>query len=182
MLGAATQLLMNATSGGETHLLDMAAIDTDSNSMLMWYCGGSPLSFADGDGVRCINHSTLGRKVPNGRVTGAVADLVFQQRPVTVGRLSNDGRSLFFFEADVVPTASRGYDGCRGWLGGFSVDQDAAQLGDIVNTVLSEGLEHHFGLVGGSHGEALREWTYWSGTTRIALNPYSTATGSSGRR
>ena len=177
VLGAATQLLMNATAANQTFLLDMAAIDTASDAVLMWHCGGSPLSLADDSGVQCINHSTLGRKVPNGRVTGAVSDLVFRHGPVTVGRLSDDGRSVFCFEADVIPAKSRGYDGCRGWISSFSVDGQNVQLGDIVNTVLSDGLEHHFGLVAGTHGAALREWAYWSGIRRVPISPYSDGAG-----
>lgn len=173
VLGAATMILMNSISLQETYLLDMAAIDTDKNAMLMWHCGGSPLSLADDGGVQCINHSMLGRKVPNGRVTGAVADLVFRTGPVTVSRLSDDGNVLFSMEANVISTESRGYDGCRGWVGEFSVDEEGISLGDVVTTVLDEGLEHHFGLVSGKYAAAVNEWSYWTDTKRVAPIRYT---------
>jgi len=173
VMGAATMILINAISLQETYLLDMAAIDTDKDAMLMWHCGGSPLSLADNGGVGCVNHSMLGRKVPNGRVTGAVADLIFRTGPVTVGRLSDDGNVLFSMEANVISTESRGYDGCRGWVGDFSVGETRISLGDVVTTVLDEGLEHHFGLVAGKHMIAAKEWAYWAGARCVAPIRYT---------
>ena len=164
VMGAATMIFMNAISLNATYLLDMAAIDTDKKVMLMWHCGGSPLSLADNGGVGCVNHSMLGRKVSNGRVTGAVADLIFRTGPVTVCRLSDDGNVLFSMEANVISTESRGYDGCRGWIGDFSFGGIGISLGDVITTVLDEGLEHHFGLVLGKHMIAVNEWSYWAGT------------------
>ena len=173
VLGAATMMLMNSISFKKSYLLDMAAIDTESNAMLMWHCGGSPLSLADDGGVKCINHSMLGRKVHNGRVTGAVADLVFRTGPVTVCRLSDDGWELFSMGGKVISTQSRGYDGCRGWVGEFTVDGREISLGDVITTVFDLGLEHHFGLVEGEHDCALNEWSYWSSTKQLQPGKYT---------
>lgn len=177
VMGAATMIMMNAISLKDAYLLDMAAIDTDNSAMLMWHCGGSPLSLADNSGVRCINHSTLGRKVPNGRMTGAVADLVFREGPVTVSRLSDDGNVLFSFDANVVVTESKGYEGCRGWIANFSIGEKAMSLGDLVTTVFDEGLEHHFGLVQDEYTDAIHEWSYWVGSRCIEPIAYSNGRG-----
>ena len=173
VMGAATMILMNAISLNDAYLLDMAAIDTDNSAMLMWHCGGSPLTLADESGIRCINHSTLGRKVPNGRMTGAVADLVFREGPVTVGRLSDDGNVLFSFDADIVATDSKGYEGCRGWISNFTIGEREITLGDLVTTVFDEGLEHHFGLVEDQYTDAIHEWAYWVGSRSIEPITYS---------
>tara|TARA_B100000686_G_scaffold355309_1_gene472417 strand:+ start:3195 stop:4640 length:1446 start_codon:yes stop_codon:yes gene_type:complete len=177
VMGAATMILMNSISQKETYLLDMAAIDTEQKAMLMWHCGGSPLTLADGSGVQCINHSTLGRKIPNGRVTGAVADLVFREGPVTVSRLSDDGKVLFSFDAKVQKNLSKGYEGCRGWISNFTVRGNILSLGDLVNTVFDEGLEHHFGLVEDQWSDAIEEWSYWVGSRSIAPSAYTNGRG-----
>ncbi|MBO67277.1 MAG: hypothetical protein CL398_03100, partial [Acidiferrobacteraceae bacterium] len=122
VMGAATMILMRNIALEEAYLLDMAAIDTDKEAMLMWHCGGSPLGLANDAGVRCLNHAMLGRKVPDSRRTGAVADFVFRNGPVTVSRLSDDGHVMFVFDAEVVSTDSVGYEGCRGWITNFRAD------------------------------------------------------------
>lgn len=174
VMGAATMILMRGISGEETYLLDMAAIDTNTEAMLMWHCGGSPLGLADESGVRCLNHSMLGRKVPNSRTTGAVADFVFRNGPITVSRLSDDGHIIFVFDADVISTDSIGYEGCRGWVSNFQINHNGFSLGDLVSTVMDEGLEHHFGLVEGSHTPGFQEWSYWSSCREVDVIPYST--------
>jgi len=179
VLGAATMLLMNSVSQNDSYLLDMAAIDVESNAMLMWHCGGSPLSLADERGVKCINHSMLGRKVPSSRVTGAVSDLVFKKGPVTVCRLSDDGQVMFSAGASVIAGKSNGYDGCRGWVSGFHVNGSEISLGDMVTTVLDLGLEHHFGLVEGEHSIALAEWSYWTSTKQLQPRKYTDGRNSS---
>ena len=94
-------------------------------------------------------------------MTGAVADLVFREGPVTVGRLSDDGNVLFSFDADIVGTDSKGYEGCRGWISNFAIGERKITLGDLVTTVFDEGLEHHFGLVEDQYTDAIHEWAYW---------------------
>ena len=173
VMGAATMILMNSISQKESYLLDMAAINTEQNAMLMWHCGGSPLNLADESGVECINHSTLGRKIPNGRVTGAVANLVFREGPVTVSRLSDDGSVLFSFDAKVEKNSSKGYEGCRGWITNFTAKGQNLSLGDLVSTVFDEGLEHHFGLVEDQWSDAIEEWSYWVGSRSISPTKYT---------
>ena len=95
-------------------------------------------------------------------------------------KLDDDGNVLFSMEANVISTESRGYDGCRGWVGDFSVNDVEISLGDVVTTALDAGLEHHFGLVAGKHTTAVKEWAYWVGARCVAPIPYSN--GQSGLR
>lgn len=172
VLGAVTMLLLRSVSGSGTMLLDLTDIDWPSQSLLAWHCGGSPLNLANSNGVTWKNHSTLGRKVPGAQPKGAVADLVFAPQPVTLARIGQDTEQLFVAEAEVFEGPSLGFDGSRGWLHNFSIQQQPTGLADMVNTLLVHGIEHHFGLAAGQHSEVLGEIAAWSGLRIATAIPY----------
>jgi L-fucose isomerase-like protein len=171
VLGAATMLMMNAVNLGQAMLLDMNDVDAEHGAMLMWHCGGSSLGFATDQGVSWKNHSTLGRKSDQ-PLMGAVADFVFRSQLITVTRLSNDARQLLVLEADIIESPHKGYEGSRGWISNFRLNHEAISLADLVNTVLVEGLEHHFIVAAGHHGDVLSEVAAWTSLQPIECVPY----------
>jgi L-fucose isomerase-like protein len=175
VLGAVTMLMVNAVSAKQSMLLDINDLDPENESVLMWHCGGSPLHFADERGVRWTNHSTLGRKTPDVHAMGAVADLVFRPQPITVARIAADGEQLFVAEARILSSRYEGFDGSRGWVGEFRMNGERLPLADLVNTIMVEGVEHHFVVGSDHHGDALHELAVWSGVRLINRIPYSHA-------
>ncbi len=172
VLGAVTMLLLNEVSGDQSMLLDMNDLDFERQAVLMWHCGGSPLHFAGEAGVSWKNHSTLGRKVPGSVPMGAVADFVFRPQEVTITRLGADGEELLVLEARVIDSPHLGYDGSRGWLSEFRLDHQDISLADLVNTIMVEGIEHHFVLGSGHHAGALSEIAAWTEIRSIACVSY----------
>ena len=171
VLGALSMLLMNEVSGNKSMLLDMNDVDRERGALLMWHCGGSPLNFANGEGVVWKNHSTLGRKTDSPPV-GAVAELIFEPGQTTIVRLADDGKQLFAAQAEIIDSPHRGYDGSRGWLSYFKQDGQALSLADLVNTVMVEGIEHHFILGKGYHAAALYEVAAWLDIKIIQKHSY----------
>jgi hypothetical protein len=146
----------------------------------MWHCGGSPLSFADDHGITWKNHSTLGRKTTNPPM-GAVADYRFKPQPATIMRLGDDAKELFILDAEIIHSPHSGFDGTRGWLSNFRFDQEAISLADLVNTIMVEGIEHHFILGAGNHSENFHEFAAWLNiklTLPHAYKPYLMRFGS----
>lgn len=174
-LGAATMVMLNATSGKGSLLLDMIDVDLPADAALMWHMGGSPLGLAGPDGVAIKNHPTLGRKAAGGFRAGAIADFVFAPGPATVTRIAGDAEALVIVEGDIVPGPSPGFEGSRGWMTNFRINHQASSLADVINTALVEGLEHHFVLAGGSHALALGEIAAWTGMKPVQRIPYSDA-------
>ncbi len=170
-VGAMSMLMMNEINRDQSMLLDMNEVDVDADAVMMWHCGVSPARFANADGVTWRHHSTLGRK-SDAPPAGVVADLVFEPQPVTITRIADDGRQLLVIEADIVEGPSRGFDGSRGWLSNFRIDHEPVSVADIVNTVMSEGLEHHFVVGRGHHADALSELAAWTGMHPIRPIPY----------
>jgi len=174
-LGATTMLLLDAVSGTSSYLLDMIDIDLPADAALMWHMGGSPLALAGPGGMRIKNHPTLGRKAPGGVRAGAIADFIFAPGPCTITRIAGDAQALVIVEADIVAGSSAGFEGSRGWVTNFRINQQKASLADMINTALVEGLEHHFVLSTGSHAAALAEIAAWTGMKPVQSVPYSDA-------
>jgi len=175
VLGALTMLALREISGYQAMLLDMNDLDFELGAVLMWHCGGSPLGFANDAGVRWTNHTTLGRKVPGTTPIGAVADYIFRPQAVTVARLGLDGDHVFAANAQVIEGRHRGFDGSRGWVADFEVQGERWSLEDVVNTVMVEGLEHHFALAAGHHADVLMEVAAWTRGRFLARVPYRNA-------
>jgi L-fucose isomerase-like protein len=151
-------------------LLDVNDVDLDQDALLTWHCGGGPLDLADADGVRWTEHTTLSRG--GGPRMGAVADLRFRLGPVTVLRVGRDGAAWFAVDADVVASPHPGFDGSRGWLGRFRGPDGPVAVGDVVQTLLHEGIEHHLAVVAGHHAASLRAAAAWMGAGIVRPRRY----------
>lgn len=163
VLGALTMRFANVLAEGPAMLLDMNDVDLLADAIMMWHCGGSPLAFADADGARWDAHTTLGRKQPGAVPRGAVADLRFRYGPTTLLRLRDNGGELFAMDAEVVPHPTPGFDGSRGWVGRFRDANGPCSAADVVQTMLSHGVEHHVILADGAVAPAAREAAAWLG-------------------
>jgi hypothetical protein len=177
VLGALGMLVGRALASPAPHevpamLLDVNEIDLESDALLMWHCGGSPLGIADEWGARWVDHSTLGRKAPGAGPRGAVADLRFRRGDVTLLRLRNDGSELFALDASVIPHASSGFSGSRGWVGSFRADSGPCSALDVLHTLFVHGVEHHIVLAPGRHAAAARELAGWRRMRLTPLTPY----------
>ena len=163
VLGAVSQLVAKSITGRVGYLLDMTEPDLDSGQLLVWHGGGGPLFLADGKGARWINHPMIGRGTEQGPIYGAIADLVFQDGPVTVFRVARDASALFQLNCTVAGRDPDGFTGVRGWLEQFTMQGKTLSLEDLVNTVMAHGLEHHFILVAGDSSAVLAEFGSWTG-------------------
>ena len=163
VLGAVSQLVAKSITGRVGYLLDMTEPDLDSGQLLVWHGGGGPLFLADDKGARWINHPMIGRGTEQGPIYGAIADLVFQDGPVTVFRVARDASALFQLNCTVAGRDPDGFTGVRGWLEQFTMQGKTLSLEDLVNTVMAHGLEHHFILVAGDSSAVLAEFGSWTG-------------------
>jgi L-fucose isomerase-like protein len=172
VLGAVSMLMLRRLSGRGALLLDFSDLDPDKEAILAWHCGGSPLDLANATGVTWKNHSTLGRKNPDAKPHGAVADFNFAHGSVTITRVCNDCDQLLVASGEVMEGKSKGFEGSRGWVNNLHINHQPIKLADFVNTMMVEGLEHHFILGSGLHTEALSEVAAWSGMRPVPAVPY----------
>ena len=162
VLGAASMYLLNLLTGagGSSTLLDMTALDPEVGAMLMWHCGVSPRHFANEDGIKWVDHVTLGRKGDDGPY-GVAGDQVFAAQETTVSYIGDDGSSLLVMRADIVEHRQKGFDGTRGWFAQFALNKQPIPLMDLVNTLTVRGHEHHFAVGQGDVTDELMEFAAW---------------------
>lgn len=171
--GAISMYLLNLLSGvhGSSTLLDLTAIDPASNSVLMWHCGVSPRHFANEDGIKWVDHVTLGRKHDDGPY-GVAGDQVFAPQDTTISYVGDDGSSLLVLSAPIVAHKHKGFDGTRGWFTNFELNKESIDLWDLLNTLTVRGHEHHYAVGQGNLTSELMEFAAWKGMRLIEKVPY----------
>ena len=170
--GAVSMLLLNYLTGkqGSSTLLDLAAIDPASNTVLMWHCGVSPRHFANENGIKWVDHTTLGRK--SDISFGVAGDQIFAPQDTTITYVSDDARQLLVVGSRIVERDEPGFDGTRGWFAQFELNQEPIELWDLVNTLAVRGQEHHFAVGQGNVTSELMEVAAWTKMQTVERVPY----------
>lgn len=171
--GAISMYLLNLLSGakGSATLLDMTALDPQTQAMLMWHCGVSPRHFANQDGIKWVDHVTLGRKGNDGPY-GVAGDQLFAPQDTSVTYVGDDGSSLLVLRSSIVDHPKKGFDGTRGWFAQFELNKQPIELMDLLNTLTVRGHEHHFAVGQGDVTSELMEFAAWKKMRLIERIPY----------
>lgn len=174
VLGAVSMHTLNLMSDheGSATLLDIAALDPDRQAMLMWHCGVSPRHFANDDGIRWVDHVTLGRNAADGPY-GVAGDQVFAPQPVTVSYVNEDASQLLVLKSEIVEHPSKGFDGTRGWVSKTYLNGQQIDLWDLLNTLTVRGLQHHFAMGQGDMTRELMELAAWTDMRLVEPVPYA---------
>ena len=174
VLGAISMYLLNVITGnrGSSTLLDLAALDTEAGTALLWHCGVTPRHFADKNGIKWVDHTTLGRK-QEGMHFGVAGDLVIAPQETTVAYVSEDGKTLLALGSNVVERQNKGFDGTRGWFANFELNQEPISLIDLINTLTVRGHEHHYAVGQGNVTRELMEFAAWKNMGLVNKIPYA---------
>lgn len=141
--GTITQLMLQWLSGEPAFGTDLVSIDTEEDVVVLWHCGLAPLSMADpAVRPRATIHSN--RQLP------LLMEFTLKPGRVTVARLSEatGGYRLVVGGGEML-RAPMSFTGTSGIL---RFDRPAAK---VLDTLLSEGLEHHISLTYGDYEPAL---------------------------
>jgi L-fucose isomerase-like protein len=141
--GTVTLMILQWLSGKPVFDSDLVSFDMDQNTAVFWHCGKAPLSMADPEVVpRATIHSN--RQLP--------LLMEFPLRPgrVTLARLSEaTGSFRLVVGSGEVLKSPISFTGTSGVV---RFDRPARE---VLDTVLSEGLEHHLALVYGDYRDSL---------------------------
>jgi L-fucose isomerase-like protein len=141
--GTVTQLILQWLSGEPAFGTDLVSVDTEEDWVVLWHCGLAPLSMADpAVRPRATIHSN--RQLP------LLMEFPLKPGRVTVARLSEatGGYRLVVGGGEML-RAPMSFTGTSGVM---RFDRPAAQ---VLDTLLSEGLEHHISLTYGEYQPAL---------------------------
>ena len=160
--GAISMLLLNYISNTEksSTLLDLATFDRKADAVLMWHCGVSPRHFANEDGIKWVDHSTLGRKTE--KKYGVAGDQVFKAQSSTTTYLGNNAERLLVLNSEIFNHTNKGYDGTRGWFKETKLNRLNISAENLINTLNMIGHEHHYAVGQGNHSKELLEFAAWN--------------------
>lgn len=147
--GTVTSLLLQELAESPSFLVDLVAIDAESDTGVVWHCGLAPVSMADPEGGAGVTvHSN--RKLPLlfefGLKPGRVTVARLHRRALHGGR---EGYALVVGGGEIV-RAPRSFGGTNGVI---RFDRPAL---DVLDTIMANGVEHHLSVVYGDVREELR--------------------------
>lgn len=131
VLGAATALALQEMTGGPALVADLVDVDRADGTVAFWHCGIAPPSMAHPDEpITAMGHPNRGLPLIN----------QFRLRPgrIVVGRISRTGA--------VWHTTGEVLDRPRPYHGTSAVVRLDVPPEDFLESVMSNGLEHHYGM------------------------------------
>ena len=137
--GTITQLILQELSGTATFDTDLVSVDEATNTAVLWHCGKAPLSMANPQRPTTGGiHSN--RKVP------LVMEFGLKPGRVTLARLSRaNGHLRLVIGYGEIIDAPPSFSGTSG------VCHFDKPVNQVLDTILSEGLEHHLALTYGDY-------------------------------
>lgn len=140
--GTLTQMILQALSTAPAFGTDIVSLDEERDALVIWHCGLAPLSMADPAGQTGVTiHSN--RRLP------LLFEFSLKPGLVTVARLtqSSGAYRLVIGQGEILP-GPKSFSGTSGRL---KFDYPAREILDVIMT---EGLEHHISL---TYGDCLDE-------------------------
>lgn len=141
--GTITQFILQSLSGEPAFGTDLVSVDETEDIAVLWHCGLAPLSMADpAKKPRGTIHSN--RQMP------LLMDFSLKPGKVTLARISDDGTGyrLVVGSGEMIQ-APQSFSGTSG------VIRFDRPVGEILDTIMKEGLEHHLSITYGDHVEGL---------------------------
>ncbi|MCJ7659816.1 MAG: L-fucose/L-arabinose isomerase family protein [Anaerolineales bacterium] len=141
--GTITQMMLQSISGQPAFGTDIVSIDDERDAVVVWHCGLAPLSMADTQEMPGVTiHSN--RKLP------LLFEFTLKPGPVTVARLSeSSGEYRLAIGRGEIVRGPKSFSGTSGLL---QFDRPAREILDVI---LSEGLEHHISITYGDCADVL---------------------------
>ncbi|MCC6616475.1 MAG: L-fucose/L-arabinose isomerase family protein [Anaerolineae bacterium] len=141
--GTITQIILQGCSGEPAFGSDLVAFDADEDVAVLWHCGLAPLSMADPSvQPEATIHSN--RKLP-----------LLMQFPLKPGRISLARLSEATGEFRLVIASGEMLQAPPAFTGTTGTLRFDSGAGQVMDTLMREGLEHHLSITYGDHVEAL---------------------------
>ena len=166
-------LLMYLSDGGITTLLDLVSFDESDETMQLWHCGPTAESFADASGIALstiCEHTN--REGTEERHLRYVHDMNIKAGAASLACFCNDFTKMFISGGTFIDYEKERFHGSAGWLGNMHINRKRVGARDMINTIMSRGIQHHFPVVLGDYSKELLEVAAWLRLPTIESVPY----------
>ncbi len=171
VLGTISMMVLQTITKEVVAIMDLAKFDERDDSLLLWHCGSAPFEMANERGVICEKHyfADYAESVKN---CGPVTDLIFKKSDVTMFRLSGEGDKFYYFTGKFFNPEKPSFCGSRGWVNDLKLYNEPIKTWDLANTMLTNGLPHHFPMVLRNVAPYVEEFAYWAGLSKVRRYDY----------
>jgi L-fucose isomerase-like protein len=143
VMGVFTSIALTAASGAPSFVADLVDCTADG-TVTFWHCGVAPPSMAHpGESIEAIEH-------PN-RHLPLLAQFRLRPGRITIARFNHSGGRL-----RLVLGRGRILERPRPYAGTCGVVRTDTSAHDVIDTLIGEGLDHHYGI---THGDVVGPMT-----------------------
>jgi L-fucose isomerase-like protein len=142
--GNITGLVLSWLTGSASFVADLVDLDLATDTGVMWHCGLAPFEMADPDSIPVAT-------VHSNRHKPLLSEFPLKPGRVTIARFSQSrGHHRLLIGGGEVLREPLAFSGTAG------VVRFDSSVPDVLQTVMGEGLEHHYGIVYGDVRDDLR--------------------------
>ncbi len=173
MLSTISSLILKLLSGKVTAVSDMPAFDDEDNSLLLWHCGSAPFEMANSNGVilRKVYRSEFAKGTEFENL-GPITDVIYQKSDITVFRLTGESDKYYYFTGKSFNDKKKSWYGNRGWVNKLRLYNKPINAIDLINTILVNGVQHHYPVVLKDVWKYIEEFAYWLDLKKIKRIDY----------
>jgi len=138
MHGAVTLLILQWLSGAAPLLADVVAMDTEANTVSLWHCGNAPACLArEGEEPLLTVHCN--------RRIGVAGNFAVRPGPATLARLGVGPRGyrLLTVAGELLD------EPVNRFMGNTAVFRPSGKAQQLLDTIMTDGWEHHVAIVAG---------------------------------
>ncbi|MHB1346449.1 MAG: hypothetical protein ACYCXK_03055 [Candidatus Humimicrobiaceae bacterium] len=171
VLSTISMMVLSSVTKKPVACMDLPKFDEKDESLLLWHCGSAPKEMANSRGCICDKHyfAEYDESLKN---CAPVTDIIFKKSDVTVFRFADDGRIFYYFTGKFFNEDKKSFVGSRGWVNDLKLYQEPIKVMDLANTMILNGLPHHYPMVMENVGSYLEEIGYWLGLEKTRKMPY----------
>ena len=172
VLSTISMMVLSSLTKKPVATMDLPKFDEKDESLLLWHCGSAPKEMANSRGCICDRHyfAEYDESIKN---CAPITDIIFKKSDVTVFRFVNDGEGFYYFTGKFFDEDKKAFNGSRGWVGDLKFYQEPIKVMDLANTMILNGLPHHYPMVMENIGIYLEEIGYWLGLSKTRKMPYT---------
>jgi hypothetical protein len=91
---------------------------------------------------------------------------------MTVFRFIGEADHFYYFTGKIKADGKKSFDGSRGWVTELKLYDEPIEVLDLINTILVQGLPHHYPMVLENVGGLIEELAFWLGLKKTSRVPY----------
>ncbi len=157
------QLLSYLTKNEIPMLMDFSKFDENDQTILCWHCGSAPKRYADKNGCNVCGHYKPGQYITGADEikVAAVNDMYYAPNSITSVRFTDDCKRALVLSGEFIDKKDHSYDGSRGWIGNLKLNGNPISVRDFIETILSNGFQHHYPIIKGNCVNEIMETLAW---------------------